>query len=168
MAKGDISIVDTGGLNVVPTRTYKVQDRTSSSESRAMAAGDPIKKSGNYALLCASGDPEQGTDTMLGIAAKASTETATADGEVEAYVCAPNVVFRAKATTPANMDTASELLGLLNDSVTFDLSTNTFTVDENEGDDPDVHGLIIVGGNITDGTIDFIFNQHAVQGTSII
>jgi hypothetical protein len=46
------------------------------------------------------------------------------------------------------------------DCVTFDFTGTTFTVNESEGSDENVHGLRIVGGNIAAGTIDFTINPR--------
>lgn len=167
MAKNDVKIVDAGGANVVPTRTFKTE-----ANATAIKVGEPVKIGGtgnNYVIPLATGDPEIGTDRMVGIAASASTQTASADGEVEVYVVTPGVtVMRAKATTAANVDTAAELLAILNDSVTFDLTSTVYTVDEDEGDDIDVHGLLIVGGNVDEQTIDFVLKSGASISGEIV
>jgi len=167
MAKGDVKIVDSV-YSSVPTRTYKVDDRTTSGASATIKPGEPVKKSGNFVIALATGDPEIGTDLVVGIAKSESTETSSADGTIEVYRPLPGIVYRTAVTTPANIDTAAELLGILNDSVTYDLTTGTYTVDEDEGDDPDVHGLIIIDGNTSEGTVDYIFNQNCVQGGGTI
>ena len=163
MAKNDVKIVDKGGYMNVPTRTFDVQDRTSSSDT-VLYPGDPVKilagEGGNYAGHLATGDPEIGTDIVIGIVATQSTETSTADGTVEVYMPLPGVVYRCKATTVANINTAAKLLLLKNDCVAFDLTSTTFTVDENEGSDENVHGLRILDGDTTAGTLDFTINPR--------
>jgi len=159
MAKSDIRIVDGAGVPT-PSRNFRTE-----AGGTAILVGEPVKIGGtgnNYVVPLADGDPEAAVDRMVGIAASASTETASADGVVEVYMVIPdNTVMRAKATTTANIDTDAKLLLLLNDSVTFDLVSSTYTVDENEGDDPDVHGLMIVDGDFSDGTLDFILKSYA-------
>lgn len=161
MAKNDVYIVDTAGLNAVPTQTVKVQDYTSSSSTQILA-GEPIKISGaeggNYAIKLATGDPEIGTDIMLGIAASNDTATSTADGTVEVYKPLPGVVYRCAATTPANLVAGIDL-----DTVTFDLTGTTYTVDENEGSDENVHGLRIVGYDAAAGTVDFEIKTNVTK-----
>ena len=163
MAKNDVKIVDKGGYLNIPTRNFPVQDRTSSSET-AFYAGDALKildgQSGNYVGRLATGDPAIGTDIVVGIAASNSTETSTADGTVNVYMPLPGVVYRCNAHTVGNIDTTAELLALNFDCVTFDLTSTTFTVNEDEGSDENAHGLRIVGGNITAGTIDFTINPR--------
>jgi hypothetical protein len=160
MAKNDVRIVDAGGANVTPVRTFKTE-----AAGTAIKVGEPVKIGGtgsNYVVPLATGDPEIGTDRMVGIAASASTQTASADGVVDVYIPIPGVtVMRAKATTAANVDTDAEILALLNDSVTFDLASGVYTIDEDEGDDIDVHGLLIVGGNADEKTLDVVLKSGA-------
>jgi len=102
------------------------------------------------------------TDEFVGIAIDESTETSSADGTVNVLIPVPGqTVLRCKATTAGNIDTAAKLLALRQNSVTFDVTSLTQTVDEDETDDPNVHGLMIIGGDIVAGTIDFVINQNA-------
>lgn len=154
----DVEIV--GGRYHV--RTHDVQDQTSSSDT-TLYPGDPVKVSGNYVVHVATGEPTI-TAPFLGIAYSTSTETTTADGTVQvAEVIPGETVMRCKATTSTNMDTAAELLGLKHDCVTFDLTSTTYTIDEDEGTDPNVHGLEIVDGDITNGTLDFVARAYACE-----
>jgi len=77
-------------------------------------------------------------------------------------------LIRGKATTSANMDTASELDGLKLDWVCFDDTASSgtngiFTIDEDETDDPNVHGLCIMDGDIDAYTLDVIVHGLACQ-----
>lgn len=156
MAINDVKIVDSAGYSAVPTRTFKVDDLTTTSDT-TIYPGEPVKiygeEDGNYAVHLATGDPEIGTDIMIGIASSQSTATSSAEGTVDVYMPMPGVVYRCAATTPANLDD-----GVLLDTVCFDLTTLTYTVDENEGSDENVHPLRIVDYNSTNGTVDFIIN----------
>lgn len=152
----DVKVVDLGGNAQLPVRTFKVDDLTTTSDT-VIYPGEPVKiynaQGGNYVLHLATGDPEIGTDIMVGIAASQSTATATAEGTVNVYMPMPGVVYRCKATTPANLAD-----GILFDTVCFDLTSTTFTVDEDEGTDENVHPLRIVDYNATAGTVDFLIN----------
>ena len=163
MAKGNIEIIKNAG----PTLQYRVDDRTTSSATATIKQGEPVKVSGNFVVLVATAEPTNAAP-MLGIAANESTETSTVDGVVDVTGIIPgSTVLRAKVTTPGNMDTDAELLGILNDTVTFTLSNGEFTVNEDEGTDPNVHGLEIIGGNIDKGTVDFMVRSYAIeQGSS--
>jgi len=156
VSKGDLSIV--GGMAVTPVLPFRVDDRTTSSASATHKPGEPLKQNNaNFALLCATGDPEQGTDAFIGIAHNESTETSTADGAVDISVVIPFITrIRGKATTVANVDTDAERLGVDMDAVTFDLTAGVFTIDENEADDPNVHSLVIVPGADEDPTQGWI------------
>lgn len=172
MAKADLKVIKHPG----PTVTFKVDDRTTSSQTAAYEPGEPLKKSGNFVIALATGDPEIATDEMVGIARKKSTETSTADGEVEVISLIPGLTqLRGKATTAASIDTAAELLGVIGDCVTFDLTGsgtngdgNVFTIDEDEGDNPNVHGLKIITGNTVRGTLDVLVNVLATMAGTIV
>lgn len=164
MAKFDVKIVD-APYNVVPTIVCKVQDYTNSSSTQILA-GEPVKLSaagGNVVVKLADGDPEIGTDIVFGIAASDDTATATADGEVEVYAPLPGIIYRCKATTPANLAE-----GIRYDTVTFDLTGGVYTVDEDEGTDEDGHGLRIVDFDATNGTVDFEIKINATRYGALI
>lgn len=151
MAKRDIKVLNN---HLYGSKEFKTDDLTNSSASVTIKPGEPVKRSTNYALVCATGEPVQAGETLLGIADNEGTETSSADGVVMVQVAGPGTVMRGKPTTTTNMDTASELLAILLDYVTFDLTSTTYTIDENEGDDPNTHGLLIVAGDTTKLTLD--------------
>lgn len=164
MSKLDVKIVD-APYNVVPTIVCKVDDYTTSSSTQILA-GEPVKLSaagGNVVVKLAAGDPEIGTDVVFGIAASDDTATAAADGEVEVYAPLPGIIYRCKATTPANLAE-----GIRYDTVTFDLTNTTYTVDEDEGTDEDVHGLRIVDFDATNGTVDFEIKINATRYGALV
>lgn len=160
MAKLDVEIVyNPYGQDAV--RTFKVQDYTSASSTQILI-GEPVKLSGaeggNYVLKLATGEPAIGTDIFYGIAASDDTATSSADGEVAVYLPLPGIVYRCAATDSDNLAT-----GILNDTVTFDLTGTTYTVDENEGTDENVHGLRIVDYDATKGTVDFEIKTNVTR-----
>ena len=154
----DIEISRTAGGNVP---TYRWQ---TDAGDAAIKAGDPvkIKAAGSpYVIGLADGDLTIGTDTaMVGIAASDSTHTASADGVVDVYIPLPGIVYKAKATTPANVDTQAEINALVGDRVTLDLAGTTYTVDENSTDAA-ANAFYIVGGNPDDQTLEFIIRTDA-------
>lgn len=163
--RGDVSIANMGGLATVPTQTMQVDDRTTSSDTQIFP-GDPVKltsEGSNFVTHLATGDPEIGTDIMFGIAATISTETSTVDGFVDVYSPIQGIVYRCKATTSGNIAT-----GILYDTVTFDLTTTTYTVDENEGSDENVHGLRIVQIDADAGTVDFEIKDGATRYNALV
>lgn len=154
MAFNDITVVYPAGQNQVPSHTFRTE-----AAATAILLGEPVKIGGtgnNYVVPLGNGEPIIATDIVAGVAATDGTHTATADGVVDVMMPLPGVVFRCKATTPANIDTDAKLLALLNDRVTFDLGAGVYTVDENEGDGA-THGIRMIGGNIVTGDIDFVF-----------
>lgn len=161
MALNDVKIVNQSDALSGVFRTYKVEDRTTSGATATIKPGEPVKRGGtggNYVTLLATGEPVI-TAPMMGIAVTESTETASADGEVQVFIPTPGVsVMRADATTSGNLAN-----GILNDTVAFDLTGGVFTVDEDEGDDPNVHGLEILGFDADAGTVDFTVRGYAQE-----
>lgn len=159
MAIGDLKVLKRG-FGVLP---FGAEDRVTSSVTVALQPGEPVKRGGsgaNFAVPLADGDAENGTDILLGIVHNVSNETASADGEVEVEVCGPGTLIEGRATSATNINTAAKLLAIRHDYVCFDLTgagtngpTGVFTIDEDEGDDPNVHCLFIVGGDIAKGTL---------------
>lgn len=152
MAANDIKVLKGG---------YTVQRfRTEANVTLGIEGGDAVKIGGtgtNYVGLVLDGDPEQATDIFVGITRNGATNTASADGVVDVEIVGPGTVLEGKATTASNVDTDAKLLALLNDFVAFDRSAATaagvLTIDEDEGTDTDVHGLMILDGRITDGVL---------------
>mgnify|MGYP007077389874 CR=1 FL=1 len=145
-----------GFVRVIPTEAAATD----------ILAGEPVKMKADgspYAIPLATGDPEIGTDQMLGIAITASDHTATADGEVSVFVPGPNSVLECKATTVANVDTQAEIDALVNDCVTMDLTGSVYTIDEDEGNDDNVHGLRIVGGDPNRQVLYFVVKPKAMS-----
>ena len=166
--ENDVKVVAHGGT----TRVYKAEDTDTASRSLSMKPGEPVKVGGtgsNFAILLATGDPESGTDEMLGIVRKESTETASVDGEVEVVTLIPvKTVLRAQPTTSTSINTQVKLDALKLDWVSFDLTalagTNgIFTIDADEGSDVSNHGLQIIDGDINTGDIDVITHGQATS-----
>lgn len=170
MAKADIDVIKHAG----PVRKYRAEDQdTASNRSATLKVGEPVKVAGtgtNFVDIIATGDPEVGTDQMVGVVVKESDDTASADGHVLVATLIPaRTVLRGDATTSTNVDTASELNGLLGDWVTFDVDgSNNVTIDEDEGTDPNAHGLKIVDGDYNNGTLDVIVHGGASEATPLV
>lgn len=164
---GDVTIVSGALGNVL---TFPVDDRTTSSQTETIKAGNPVTQdNASYVEIVVNGGPVNSTGLMVGIAHNESTETSTVEGEVDVEIVVPFVtIMRARATTATNIDTAAELLTVKFDAVAFDNTSNVITIDEDEGDDPNEHGLVIVGGDINKGTLDFYLKPLAsVFGNNI-
>lgn len=160
MSLGDFSIKDAGGLSNVPTWRYRV-----AAGSTTINAGEPVKltvAAGAYVVRSADAEPVTGTPTFVGFAASTSTQTAGVDGVVDVYLPNPNVVFRGNAKSAAAIDTDAELIGLLNNRVQLDLTSGVFTVDESTAD-ASTNGILIVGGDILTGKVDFIVRNSVLS-----
>lgn len=162
MAANDIKILKSPG----PVREYHVSNRDASELTATIKPGEPVKESESYVTLLATADPEIGTDVFVGIAIKESTEVAATDGVVRVVSLLRDTVLRGKAHTADNINTAAKLLAFINNSVTFDYTDPNFTIHENETDDPNVHGLIILDGDIVKGTLDVLVNVLATQSSA--
>lgn len=162
MAKNDITIIDQAGHNVVPTRRWQTE-----AAATAILAGEPVKlkASGSpYVIPLADGEPVIATTTaVIGIAASASTHTASADGYVDVYIPLPGVIYKAKAKTASTADTQSEINALCGDNVVLDLTSSTYTVDAAAGDGA-TKGVRIVGGDPNGSYIYFEFRPAAIEG----
>lgn len=162
MSRYDITVKDQGGLNVLPTRVCQTE-----AAATAIYAGEPviIKSAGSpYVIPMADGTPVIGTTVeMVGIAKSDGTHTASADGTVEVYVPTPSVIFAIKAKSAAAVDTAAEVLALVNDCLLFDLTSSAYTIDTAAGHVA-TGGLEVVGGDHEKGLIYFKVRASALQG----
>ncbi len=138
--------------------------RTEANVTPGFSAGDAIKGAigtgTNYVGLCLNGDPEQETDVFFGVSRSDSTNTTGADGVVDVELATPGrTVLEAFANTTTNVNTDAKILGVVLDQVAFDRSADTaagtLTLDEDEGTDTDVHGLLILDARVTDGMMFF-------------
>ena len=148
MGRGNIRLV-TGYYG---NRNIDTDDRDTSGQ-RLFLSGECVKRGGsgaNFAVALEDGEPENGTDFWLGVVIADDTSTATVDGVVRVGLVGPGTIIEGDAATSANIDTASELLGLMLDSVAFDVSaTSVWTVDEDQNVTGNRNvGLVIVGGDI--------------------
>jgi len=162
MAANDVRIKDS--YVPVPTREFQV-----AASATLIYPGEPVKLSAAGAvdvIKLADNEPVIGTTTqVIGIAATTSTNTAAAAGKVKVYIPIPGVIYECAATTKANIDTQAELDALANDCVLFDLTSTTFTVDENAGH-ASTSGIQIVGGDPAKGVIYFTIRPAATFGAT--
>lgn len=154
MAKGDITIV--GGQSASAVLPFLVDDRTTSGQTETIKPGEPVTQdNSDFVEIVVNGGPVNSTGLFVGIATRESDETASAEGDVDVMLVVPFITrMRAKATTVANV-TAANLKTYKQNAVTFTNAANVITVNEDEADDPNEHGLVIVDGDTSKGTIDF-------------
>ena len=160
----DVRIIKGAG----PTLILGSEDRTTASATTTKKPGDVVKRAGtggNFATIALDGDAEIATDILFGVVRKESDETSTVDGNVEVRMLSTDSIIRAKASTAANVDTAAEFVDLRYDTVAFDRSAATengvLTIDEDEGDDPNVHSLMMMSCDTVKGLIDAAVNVMA-------
>ena len=167
----------TGDLKVLNEHLYgtvklRVEDRTTSTHAATIKPGEPVQKGasgvvanatgGDFAILLLTGDPEDGTDMLLGIGKEESDETSTLDGYGVFYMVGLGTRLKGKATTAANINTVAKFEALILDNVCLDgitaatasTTTTPYTIDEDEGDDPNVHSLQMLVADILLGTIE--------------
>ena len=162
MAAGDISVIS----EAAGVRKYEV-----ASGATAINPGEPVNflpgytagtAGTNTVVVLTDGKPLIGTDSFRGIAASAGTHSSTAAGTVNVIVPIPwNTRIRGKAATSTNVDTSAELTGLLGDTVTFDLSGSTYTIDEDDA--AAAAGLMIIGGDTVKNTLDVVVDGRAMR-----
>lgn len=155
MALGDVLPVNPSDARVIRCRTE--------AGATAIYAGEPVKIGGtgtNYVVPAADAEPTS-TTLGLGVAASSSNHTASTDGWIDVYLFDPTVAFRAKAKSAAAIDTEAKLLGIINDLVLFDLTSSKYTVDTSATNG--AYGLRIIGGNVSQGTVDFLPVMQASQ-----
>jgi hypothetical protein len=162
--KGDLSVL---GLQ------FSRERRVAASATR-FEAGEPLYSKGTYTtgvasdntwVLAAEDFPILGTHTLGGIAIKGAKPYKTGTLVAQTAVCACPVphagLIRGKVETAASIDTAAELLGFINDTVTFDYSATggtdggeLYTVKTASDTPADTGALAIIDGNISKGTLD--------------
>ena len=154
MSKGDVTIV--GGAQVSTVLPFITDDWATSSQTETIKPGEPVTQdNSDYVEIVVTGGPVNSTGLFVGIAHNESTETLSAEGEVDVEIVVPFITkMRAKATTVANV-TAANLKGYKQNAVTFTNTSNVITINEDETDDPNEHSLVIVDGDVDKGTIDF-------------
>jgi hypothetical protein len=166
MAKADVTIV--GGGSVTPVLPFPTDDLDTSTLVSNIKPGEPVKRvatGGDFATLIITAEPTYTTTaaTFIGIAHNEADSTDTVEGSVDVSVVVPYVTrLRARASTPANINTAAKLQALRMNAVTFDgiaaltgsTVTTPYTIDEDATDDPNNAGLVIVDGDISKGTLD--------------
>ena len=105
------------------------------------------------------------TDNFVGIASKAAEIDSTATviaHKTDVEVPIPEISrIRGKAKTVANIDTDSELLGVMWDLVLFDLTSAVYTIDETGA--ADTSGLKILDGDTAKQTLDVVVDVRAMR-----
>src|SRR3990167_2689451 len=170
MAKADLRAV---GITAGVTR-----HRVAASATRTYA-GKPLKSTlpyttgvataaGNTVAQCADNEPIIGTDEFRGICSQDFTTTSITDTTIiahytEAISFIPYATkVRGQAETKANIDTQTELTGVLGDLTRFHRSSApVYRIQA--GGEADTGGLQIVDGNISRGTLDCFVDARVMR-----
>jgi len=129
-------------------------------------AGEPVKMddaagsaTGEVSILA----PGEGTTAQrhAGICKNDSTETASAAGTVTTYLPLPGIIYSGKATTASNANTAALINAMIGKRVTFDLTSTTWSIDEDDTDAV-ANVVVILGGDPNTSTL---FWSYRPSGT---
>ena len=161
-------------IDVAVIGVSAVQKHRVAASATRFYAGEPIIFAGTYSSGVASvntvvvltdGKPIIGTDNFVGIAAQdapVGTDTTVDADWVDVIEVIPNFTrMRAKAKTAGNVDTLTELVGLLWDFVLFDLTGGVYTIDETAA--ADTSGLTIRGGIWEQSMLDVVVDPRAMR-----
>ena len=159
-------------INVIGSSAVQ-KHRVAASATR-FYAGEPLEFNGTYTtgiasvntvVQAADATPVVATDNFVGISAQdapVGTDT-TVDADwvdvIEVIPCFTRL--RSKAKTTTNVDTLTELIGVLWDFALFDLTSAVFTIDETGA--ADTSGLTIKGGIWEQGMIDVVVDARAMR-----
>lgn len=159
MARADINIKETGGLNSVPTDRWVV----ASGATLTIKAGEPAKQKATgdeNAILLVDADLTIGTSQpMTGIASDDSTETASASGYSNQYAPLPNVKWEIKAKSSTAANTQAEIDALIGSLYLIDLTSSVFTIDTTGT--ATTAAFLIVGGDPNRSTVHFRIRPDA-------
>lgn len=168
-----------GDLTVCGPQT-SISVRSSASATR-WEAGEPLHSvatsssgasSANVYVLAAADTPVIGTHKFGGVALKGALPAVTGTLVAQKMHIARPVawagVIRGKAETAGSVDTASELLGIIQDVTLIDYAATggtdggeLYTIKESAS--ADTSGLEIVDGNIFKGTLDVMIDGRAYR-----
>lgn len=151
------------------------QFRVAASATRFFA-GEPINSlatlssgaaSVNTVVVLTTTKPLIGTDNFVGVAAGDAVVNASATviaQQIPVDVPLPySTIIRGRGKTAANIDTDAELLLILGDAVTFDLTAGAYTI--NDTATTNAAALTIVNGNIAKQTLDTTIDARGMRVT---
>lgn len=119
----------------------------------------------NTVVVLTDTKPRVATDNFQGIAAvDAQVNSSGTVIAHKTYVGIPIPLvtrMRGRAKTAANIDTDTELLGVLFDAVDFDLTTGVYTIDDVAASN--ASALHVVDGDISKSTLDVVVDPRGVR-----
>lgn len=131
MAKGDIQPFENSNASKMPgSLKYAVNSGTTAS----IAAGEPVQKAAGaaYVAQAATNFPTT-TLRVVGVAASASTETASVIGTVDVYPATNGQLWIIAPKVAATWNTQAKYNALVGSRVLIDLTTATFTILATDG-----------------------------------
>lgn len=165
MAKADVSTVGIDGGN---------QPRRVAASATRFYAGEPMNSlmthttgaaNVNTVVVLTDTKPRIGTDSFQGIAAvdaQINSSAAVIAHQTYVTVPIPDITrVRARAKTAANVDTDTELLGVLGDFLDFDLTTAAYTWDDVAASN--ASAFTCVNGNIAKQTLDCVIDGRGMR-----
>ncbi len=96
------------------------------------------------------------TQRFAGIAKSDSSETPTADGEVDVWMPLPGIIYSGKALLSTDFDTAAEIKAHHGQRVIFDFTTPAWTIDT-AATDAVANCVVIVGGDFRTTEAYFVY-----------
>ncbi len=125
MAKGDIMPYESTDISMGGSLKYAVASGTTAS----INAGEPVEKLAGTAFvkLMVTNAPTA-TERIVGVAASASTETASAVGTVDVIPARPGQLWLIAPKVAATWNTQTKYNNLVGSRVLIDLTTATFTI----------------------------------------
>lgn len=133
------------------SQTWEVRWIVASGGAATIDRGTPTKcvtADGSVAgavIPMVDGDGLVTAERFTGLAKTVSTDTATANGNVETWLPVPGILYRGFAKTSTAADTQAEIDALMGKKVLFDLTSTDWTVDT-AATDALVNCVVIVGG----------------------
>jgi hypothetical protein len=159
MALRDITVLREGTFGSTGTRKFAV-----AAGATAINAGEPVVRAlaGTSVTAMATSKPVVGTDYVVGIAATASTNSASAAGYVEVLPASSDVVFAIAPKTATSWDTQAEYDALVGARVTLDLTSSTYTINASDSAN---NGCVIQPLDVAQnpGKVAFSFRRGALD-----
>ena len=131
MAKGDIQPYQNAGANKTDGSIKAV---VASGTTASINAGEPVVKTvaGVAAKLAATADPNT-TNRIVGVAASASTETASVSGLVDVIPVNPGQIWMIAPKVAASWNTQATYNARIGKRYSLDLTGGVFTIDTTDG-----------------------------------
>lgn len=162
----DIRIISSGGRNTLDTYRHTVK---TNGGVATISQGWPVKAQAAFSAGTTPGVmPAQDDDftvatdaPFIGVTSRASTDTASADGNVDVYKPYEGVTYAALAKTASLANTDALILALKGKYLSLDLTSSVYTFDTADTD-AIANLFMVVGG---DSNLAEIWFQTRAAGT---